>query len=508
MKTLEPGSQLGRYELLTPIAQGGMATVWAARQSGSHGFRKTVALKVTLPTLSEDPQFERMFLSEGRLAMRVHHPNVVETLDLGELDGLVYLGMEWVDGESLSTLIKATEKASDPLSLPMAVHICARAARGLHAAHTVLDDDDQPAGIVHRDVSPQNIMISFDGHVKVVDFGVAKSHMEFGGTQVGQFKGKVPYMAPEQASGEPVDARTDVFAMGTLLYRLTTGKHPFLGGTESITLANIVTNEPLPPSDVVEAYPPELEAVVLRCLQKKPSERFPTMAELATALDRLSVALGGPISEEELGTFTKRHLAENRKRRRDAMRDAAKSLGWALATSDSLPRISLPGGVVSPHSLTPTGSRPGRPESFTPSTRSNLVVVETSPVTARSGDTMRPRPRLGVALGLFALATIAGSAAAILLFGSKPGPRPVEQAPPAATSAEASPPQSASSHGSGPLPVGLSTSVSATPTLSAPSSATSSPAPARGPGGAPRPLTTGKPQAPGTSWGAGPDMGF
>jgi eukaryotic-like serine/threonine-protein kinase len=493
MKTLEPGSQLGRYELLTPIAQGGMATVWAARQSGSHGFRKTVALK--------DPQFERMFLSEGRLAMRVHHPNVVETLDLGEVDGLVYLVMEWVDGESLSTLIKATEKVSDPLSLPMALHICARAARGLHAAHTVLDDDDQPAGIVHRDVSPQNIMISFDGHVKVVDFGVAKSQMEFSGTQVGQFKGKVPYMAPEQASGEPVDARTDVFAMGTLLYRLTTGKHPFLGGTESVTLANIVTNAPLPPSDVVESYPPELEFVVLRCLAKKPTERFSTMAELATALDKLCVSLGGPVSEEELGAFAKRHLAENRKRRRDAMRDAAKSLGWALATSESLPRVSMPSGVGS-SSLTPSGSYPVRPESFTPSTRSNLVVVESSPATARSGDTMRPRPRYGVALGLFALAAIAGSAAAVLLLGSKTGPASESRLPMAVSS---TPRQAAGATTS----VDVTAVTSGTSSGSAPSaSGSASPsASARVPLRGPRP-TVPKPAPVGSSWGTGPDLGF
>jgi eukaryotic-like serine/threonine-protein kinase len=508
MKTLEPGSQLGRYELLTPIAQGGMATVWAARQSGSHGFRKTVALKVTLPSLSEDPQFERMFLSEGRLAMRVHHPNVVETLDLGEVDGLVYLVMEWVDGESLSTLMKASEKVSDPLSLPMAIHICARAARGLHAAHSVLDDDDQPAGIVHRDVSPQNIMISFDGHVKVVDFGVAKSHMEYGGTQAGQFKGKVPYMAPEQASGEPVDARTDVFAMGTLLYRLTTGKHPFLGGTEPITLANIVSNAPIPPTDVVEAYPPELEQVVLRCLRKKPSERFPSMAELAAVLDKLCMQLGGPISEEDLGTFTKRHLADGRKRRREAMRDAAKSLGWALATSDSLPRVSLTGGGVNSASLTPSASYPARPESFTPSTRANLVVVETAPGTVRSGSSVRPRKRFGVALGLFALAAVAGSAAAILLLGSKPtGTSSTNAAPSLASTA--APSSARDGAATSATPDHYASVASSSPATSAsslsPTSSASAPPPAR-PLRGPRPPTP--PPGANTSWGSGPDVGF
>jgi serine/threonine-protein kinase len=390
----------------------------------------------------------------------------------------------------------------------MAVHICARAARGLHAAHTVLDDDDQPAGIVHRDVSPQNVMISFDGHVKVVDFGVAKSHMEFGGTQVGQFKGKVPYMAPEQASGEPVDARTDIFAMGTLLYRLTTGKHPFLGVTESNTLANIVTNEPLPPSDVVEAYPAELEAAILRCLRKKPSERFQTMAELATTLDKLCLALGGPVSEEELGTFTKRHLAENRKRRRDAMRDAAKSLGWALATSDSLPRVSLPGGVPlgsgasSPLSLTPSGSYPARPESFTPSTRGNVVVLEPSPATARSGGPPRPRARYGVALALFALAAVAGSAAAVLLLGSKPPSPSDEGARAAATDA----PERSATSMPNPTAAPPARSAEVTPPLSASSSlvpSASATAPLRG-----RPVTTAKPPPAGSSWGAGPDMGF
>jgi eukaryotic-like serine/threonine-protein kinase len=255
---LVPGSQLGRYELLTPIAQGGMAAVWAARQSGSHGFQKTVALKTMLPALSDSAQFEQMFLAESRNAMRVHHPNVVEILDLGEEDGLVYLVMEWVDGESLSTLIKASEKRGAALPLRLGIHVCLRACLGLHAAHEVTDEDDRPLGLVHRDVSPQNIMVTYDGHVKVVDFGVAKSHVEASATLTGQFKGKVPYMSPEQATADRVDRRSDVFSMGILLYRITTGVHPFGGTNQLSTLHNILHTSPKPPRELDPSYPEDL----------------------------------------------------------------------------------------------------------------------------------------------------------------------------------------------------------------------------------------------------------
>ncbi|MBK8257339.1 MAG: serine/threonine protein kinase [Polyangiaceae bacterium] len=266
---LAPGVTLGRYELLLPIAQGGMATVWAARQKGSRGFQKTVAVKTMLPSLSEDPQFEQMFLDEAALAAKIHHPNVAEILDLGEEEDILYIVMEWVDGEALSTITKQAKKLNVTIQHHIALKAISQACLGLHAAHELKDDEGQILHLVHRDVSPQNILVTYDGIVKLVDFGVAKAMGRAGGeTTAGQLKGKVPYMSPEQARGGNVDRKTDIFAMGIVLYKLTTGLHPFLGENDLVTMKNII-GRPVPsPRLKNPQFPVELEQVILKCLQK------------------------------------------------------------------------------------------------------------------------------------------------------------------------------------------------------------------------------------------------
>jgi serine/threonine protein kinase len=196
------GNTLGRYELLTPIAQGGMALVWAARMKGHRGFQKIVAIKTMLPNLSDDPQFEQMFLAEAELAAKIRHGNVCEVIDLGEEDGTLYIVMEFVDGEPMTALLRAAA-SKVPMPISVAVQLSRDAALGLHAAHEVKNDDGQLVGLVHRDVSPHNILVGQDGVVKIVDFGIAKATTanDAAKTQAGQMKGKVPYMAPEQARG-------------------------------------------------------------------------------------------------------------------------------------------------------------------------------------------------------------------------------------------------------------------------------------------------------------------
>src|SRR5688572_15607872 len=254
--TLEvgPGQVLGRYELLLPIAAGGMAMVWAARLKGTRGFQKVVAVKTMLPKLSEDDQFEQMFLDEASLASQIKHPHAVEILDLGEQGGVLFLVMEWIDGVPLNRIAKAAKKAGG-VPQPIGVRIIMQAAAGLHAAHE-LRQNGELVGLVHRDVSPQNILVTGDGVTKVVDFGVAKATALGGGaTVVGQVKGKISYMSPEQARGEPIDRRTDVFALATVLYALTTGKHPFRRDNEGATMMAICSDEPvLPPSKVSPGY--------------------------------------------------------------------------------------------------------------------------------------------------------------------------------------------------------------------------------------------------------------
>jgi serine/threonine-protein kinase len=322
---------LGRYELLLPIAQGGMATVWAARQRGSRGFQKTVAIKTMLPTLSEDPQFEQMFLDEAALAAKIHHPHVCEILDLGEQDEILYIVMEWIDGEALSVIHKAARKNQSQLPIRLTLRMLTQACAGLHAAHELRDENDVPLQLVHRDVSPQNVLVTYDGIVKLVDFGVAKAMGRAGGeTSAGQLKGKVPYMSPEQARGGMVDRRTDVFAMGIVLYKMATGLHPFMGENDLVTMRNIISRPLLPPRVKNPSFPAEVEQVLIKCLQKDADKRYQSMAELGAAIDRASATIGS--GDEDLGTFVRTLMGERGAKRRAAVRDAVRTADERFAT--------------------------------------------------------------------------------------------------------------------------------------------------------------------------------
>jgi serine/threonine-protein kinase len=317
---LAAGDVLGRYELLLPVAQGGMATVWAARMKGTRGFSKIVAIKTMLPALSSDPRFEKMFLSEAELASRIKHPNVCEILDLGEQEGVLYLVMEWIDGESLVTLLGDCERSGRRVPFAAAAQIGADAARGLHAAHELKDEGGELVGVVHRDVSPHNILVTYDGIVKIVDFGVAKAmaRSDHQATNAGHLKGKVHFMAPEQAFCDEIDRRTDVFALGIVLYQLTTGHHPFRADNELATLARITSPEPVPaPSMHVADYPPELAEVLLKALAKAPDQRFATMRDFAEALEAAAVKLGEAAGAQGLEAFVVEAL-ESRKEARAA----------------------------------------------------------------------------------------------------------------------------------------------------------------------------------------------
>jgi eukaryotic-like serine/threonine-protein kinase len=363
---IQPGQTVGRYEFLVPIAQGGMAAVWAARLKGSRGFSKTVAVKMMLPTISDDPHFEQMFLDEAQIASRIRHPNVCEILDLGEQDDLLYLVMEWVDGEPLSTLRRAAAKR-EGFPRPIAVKIVAEAAAGLHAAHELKDEDGRLIGIVHRDISPQNILVTFDGVVKIVDFGVAKSAGRTSeSTNAGQIKGKPPYMSPEQAAGKEVDRRTDVFALGIILYQLSTGKHPFRGESDMVTLQNIVSDRPIiPPRAYDKDYPKPLEAVVMRALERHPEKRFASAAELEAALDRVFPPTVPRVRREDVGNFASSLLGQRGEERRAALREAIRLADERAQYAEANPgapsygelRTAVGLGPVS----APLGSNPSQP---------------------------------------------------------------------------------------------------------------------------------------------------
>lgn len=328
---------LGCYDLLIPLGAGGMASVWLARRKGTHGFQKILAIKLLHARLQSSGVHARMFLNEARITARIHHPNVVEIYDLGDQDGLLYQAMEWIDGESLSALLRACQ---GKFPIPIAVHIGIQVAAGLHAAHQLRSDDDVPLGLVHRDVSPQNILIGFNGGVKVVDFGVAKAACNAELTAMGQIKGKVAYMSPEQASGQPVDRRTDIFVLGVVLYLMLTGKHPFRGDTETETIRRLTDPRfAVALSELSPEIPQALRDVLGEAIHKDPDDRYASMADLMRALEA-TLPPRDRITAEDLGAFMRSRLGEVRIHRRNALREALRALEemWpAPARSPSLP---------------------------------------------------------------------------------------------------------------------------------------------------------------------------
>ncbi|MBS2013677.1 MAG: serine/threonine protein kinase [Deltaproteobacteria bacterium] len=291
LASLGADRRLGPYELIVPIGRGGMAVVWAARRRGSHGFSKMFAVKVMLPHAS-DPRFERMFLNEAKIASRIHHANVCAIEDVGEADGVLYLVMEWIDGDSLATLVA---NGGSPLSTMEVLHVASACARGLAAAHAAGGDAERPAGVVHRDVSPQNILVTPAGEVKIVDFGIAKAMLEGElTTESGVIKGKAAYVAPEQVNGGAVDARTDVFALGVVLFELLTGRHPFRGSSDLATLLAIASTDPAPPLQLASDVPARdaIERIVARALAKDPDDRYASMEELGRDVDEVIEGLG------------------------------------------------------------------------------------------------------------------------------------------------------------------------------------------------------------------------
>ncbi len=321
--TVGPGHILGRYELLIPVAAGGMAMVWAARLKGTRGFQKIVAVKTMLPRLSEDNQFEQMFLDEASLASQIRHPHIVEILDLGEQDGVLFLVMEWIDGVPLNQIMKAG-KTMGGVPLPIAVRIVMQACAGLHAAHELKDGKSQLVGLVHRDVSPQNLLVTYDGVTKVVDFGVAKATAIGGGaTGAGQIKGKVGYMAPEQIEGDSIDRRVDIFAMGIVLYALTTGKHPFRRESDAATMYNICSPQAaLAPRKFIPEYPEALENVLMKALAKNPAERYSTANEMLKELDHALPASERANTDQDVAVFVRKLVGERLEERRSTLADA------------------------------------------------------------------------------------------------------------------------------------------------------------------------------------------
>jgi serine/threonine-protein kinase len=338
---------LGSYEVLLCVARGGMACVWAARRHGARGFNRLVALKTVLPELAE-PEFESMFLDEAKVAARIHHPNVCEIYELVEHSGVLALSMEWVDGDTLNAVLNSREPA--PLDRRVAAQIVAHVASGLHAAHELRDENGAPMGLVHRDVSPQNILISSDGHVKIADFGVAKA---LGGNQeetaIGRVKGKLSYMSPEQAEAKPLDRRSDVFALGVVLYVATVGVHPFKrpGDSQDDQLLRLLVGRFERPSAIVPGYPAELEAIVLRAMSREPAERFASADEMRCRLAEWIVSSGPLLTEQHIARTLRERVGKAIDTRTDRIQRC-------ITASQQIKKNKLEPGVVTDVTFVPT----------------------------------------------------------------------------------------------------------------------------------------------------------
>ena len=289
---------VGRYALYNEIAAGGMATVHIGRLLGPVGFARTVAVKRLHPQFAKDPEFVSMFLDEARLAARVQHPNVVATIDVVATDGELFLIMDYVRGESLSKLLRTVRKAGELMPPRIAASICCGFLHGLHAAHEAKNERGDRIDLVHRDVSPQNVLVGADGIARVLDFGIAKAAGRMQVTRDGQIKGKLAYMPPEQLSGKSLTRAVDIYAAAVVLWETLTGERLFKGDTESETLAKILHDDVAAPSSVARGLTKAFDAPLLRALSRDPSKRHATARELAFELEKcVGVASGSEVGE-------------------------------------------------------------------------------------------------------------------------------------------------------------------------------------------------------------------
>jgi len=276
---------LGRYELIEPLGVGGMAEVFKARTFGPGGFERHVVIKRIQRAHWADPDFLRMFIEEAKILGVLHHPNIVQVYEFGEDHGTLFLAMEYVEGPSLSRVLRALSDSRRRMSPGIVAYVGREICRALDYVHTLPGADRRPLGIIHRDVTPSNVMLCSGGGVKLLDFGVAKSARSESLTRSGTVKGKPAYLAPEQLDGRKVDGRVDLFALGVVLHEMLSLEHLFAGDRDLVTLKNI-REMPIPlPSSARSDVPPALEAVIMRALQRDPDQRYASAAEMARALD-------------------------------------------------------------------------------------------------------------------------------------------------------------------------------------------------------------------------------
>jgi serine/threonine-protein kinase len=302
--------RVGKYRLLNLLATGGMGEVYLARQEGPAGFSKPAVVKRILPHLSKDPAFVELFLNEARLAALLTHPNCVHIFELGEADGTYFIAMEHVHGRTLRSIQKRLQAQGRPFPPVQAARICAQALHGLHSAHTLKGDDGKSLGIVHRDVSPDNVMVGFNGEVKVLDFGIAEAGRVRSEPSGGNAKGKFAYVSPEQLNAEPLDGRADQWSVGVVLYELLAGSRPYTAPVDGALINLILNSEPAPLTQAAPDAPAPLVAIVERAMKKSRAARFDNAEEMALALEGFAASQNAALTNSETQAFMRELFGE------------------------------------------------------------------------------------------------------------------------------------------------------------------------------------------------------
>lgn len=302
--------RFGKYLLVRKIAVGGMAEVFLAKVTGAEGFQRTVVVKRILPSYSEDESFVSMFIDEARIAAALHHANIIQVLDFDKIEDCYYIAMEYVEGRDLRKVLDKGKKTGPKMSPVLAAHVASLVAAGLHYAHTRRSETGEPLNIVHRDVSPQNILVSFAGDVKLTDFGIAKAAARCTKTQVGLIKGKCAYMSPEQAKGKPIDARSDIFALSAVLWEMLTYRRLFEGDNDFEILNNVLNQSIPPPSLFSPEVVRDLDAIVLRGLARALDERYQDMAALERDLQNFVFRHASSRDDIDIGAYMRALFAD------------------------------------------------------------------------------------------------------------------------------------------------------------------------------------------------------
>ena len=404
-------ARIGRYEILGLLATGGMAEIFLARQDGPRGFERPVVVKRVLPHLARQQVFREMFLDEARIVSRVLHANVVTVHELGDHESDLFLVMEYLEGESVGTLLKQVRRDGVALPLQIVTHLAAEVCAGLHAAHELTSVDGVPLGIVHRDVSPQNLFVLYAGQVKVIDFGIAKALDRLGGrTQTGQVKGKFAYMAPEQVGAQNVDRRADVFAMGAVLHELITGQKVF-GRDHDLLILKAICEERIPlPSELRGDVPRELDEIVMRALARNPAARYESAAAMRRDLVALTRKLEGQwLAEEQLAALMSQRFSQRIAQQQELIR--------RIRTGQTITHVPA---ADTTGNETPPLPAPRDEHTVGPSSASRTAAVSPGQaIPVGDGVAPRGRPLVLAGVGVAAAVALAAVFSAWMLMGKK-----------------------------------------------------------------------------------------